>query len=148
MDIKKFNLYEYRSKIGTVMQDDTLLSGTLVDNITMFQNNYDEEQLSECCRLAELDIFIKQLPMGFNTLVGEMGSSLSGGQIQRVLMARALYGKPDLLILDESTSYLDEPTMHKVNENLSRLNITRILIAHRKETIASADKIFVMEQSS
>ncbi|OLQ93764.1 ABC transporter ATP-binding protein [Vibrio ponticus] len=141
VDINRFNLSDYRSKIGTVMQDDTLLSGSLLDNITMFDANYDEHHLQRCCEVACLDNFLEQLPMGINTLVGDMGSSLSGGQIQRVLLARALYGSPDVLLLDESTSNLDQKTLLEINENITALNITRILIAHRPETIASADRV-------
>jgi ATP-binding cassette subfamily B protein RaxB len=141
VDIQDLNLREYRSKIGTVMQDDTLLSGTLVDNITMFESDYNPEKLSYSCRLAELDTVTDKLPMGMNTLVGDMGNTLSGGQIQRVLLARALYSQPDVLILDESTSNLDSESLHSVNDNIAKLNMTRILIAHRKETIESADRV-------
>ena len=87
---------------------------------------------------------IEAMPMKFNTLIGDMGSALSGGQKQRIFLARALYKKPKIIILDEATSHLDHNAESIVNDAIKSLNITRIIIAHRKETIASADKVFEM----
>lgn len=86
------------------------------------------------------------MPMGYNTLIGEMGGALSGGQKQRLLLARALYKKPQILILDEATSHLDIQREKQVNEAIRKLNLTRIIIAHRPETIASADRVILLQQ--
>ena len=86
------------------------------------------------------------MPMGYHTLIGDMGTALSGGQKQRVILARALYRKPKILVLDEATSHLDVERERLVNDAVKRLKLTRIIIAHRPETIASADRVLVMQQ--
>ena len=86
------------------------------------------------------------MPMGYNALIGDMGSSLSGGQRQRILLARALYRRPKILFLDEATSNLDVQLEHHVNDAIKQLNMTRIIIAHRPETILSADRIVQLYQ--
>ena len=86
------------------------------------------------------------MPMGYNALIGDMGSSLSGGQRQRILLARALYRRPKILFLDEATSNLDVQLEHHVNNAIKQLNMTRIIIAHRPETIRSADRIVQLHQ--
>ncbi|AOW48434.1 hypothetical protein A4R89_02300 [Acetobacter ascendens] len=99
----------------------------------------------ECATRAAIIDDIKRMPMGFETLVGDMGSGLSGGQKQRVILARALYRKPEILFLDEATSHLDELTEHKVAEALRDMNVTRIMVAHRPATIAHADTIYIFQ---
>ena len=84
---------------------------------------------------------IEQMPMGYNSLIGDMGSALSGGQKQRILLARALYRQPRILFMDEATSHLDTKTESYVSNAIKNLNITRIVIAHRPETIASVDRV-------
>lgn len=141
VDVTDVCLREYRSHFGSVMQNDTLLSGTLAENITLFDANYDEEWLIECCRRACIWDEIESLPMGLSSLVGDMGSFFSGGQVQRILLARALYKSPRILCLDESTSHLDQQNERRINDNLGELEVTKILVAHRKETIKTCQRI-------
>lgn len=144
-DLQQLGAEKFRGKIGAVMQDDCLFAGSLSDNIVFFESNPDLDWAMECARMASIHTDIMAMPMGYSTLVGDMGTVLSGGQKQRVLLARALYKKPDILILDEATSHLDMACERQVNEAVRRLEITRIIIAHRAETIASADRVMVLE---
>ena len=130
-----------RDRIGVVMQDDFLMSGSLAQNITFFDSEPDLEWMRECAGMAAIDRDISRFPMGYNTLVGELGTGLSGGQMQRVLLARALYRRPRILFMDEGTSSLDTETEREVNRNLKAMAITRLIIAHRKDTIDAADRI-------
>ncbi|MFT5758971.1 MAG: ATP-binding cassette subfamily B protein RaxB [Alteromonadaceae bacterium] len=131
----------YRSQVAAVMQDDQLLSGSMSDNISFFDEQVDHDWLEQCAKLAAIHDEIIQMPMEYNSLIGDMGTSLSGGQKQRVLLARALYKKPKILFLDEATSHLDVKLESIVNQAIKQLNVTRIIIAHRPETIRSADRI-------
>lgn len=142
VDVSNLGLNEYRQFFGSVMQNDTLMSGTVAENIILFDPNFDEERLYECCRLACIFDDIKSLPMGFESLVGDMGSNFSGGQLQRIFLARALYKQPKILCLDESTSHLDQNNELMVNDNIKNIDLTRIIVAHRKETIESVDKVY------
>jgi ATP-binding cassette subfamily B protein RaxB len=134
----------FRSQIGVVMQDDQLLSGSIADNICFFDAGVDLDWMRACARVAGIDDEIMTMPMNYNTLVGDMGSALSGGQRQRVLLARALYRRPRILFMDEGTSQLDLDKEREVNRALAQLKITRIVIAHRPETIRAADRIVVL----
>lgn len=131
----------YRQSIAAVMQDDQLLSGSIADNIACFDPQPEIRRIEWCAKVAAIHLDIMKMPMQYNTLVGDMGTSLSGGQKQRLLLARALYRKPRILFLDEATSHLDSVRESVVNEHIKKLNITRIIVAHRKETIASADRV-------
>ena len=144
-DIAALTLEGYRDRIAGVLQDDGLFSGSIADNISGFAENQDEEWLQECASRAAILEDIMRMPMGFETLVGDMGSGLSGGQKQRVILARALYRRPEILFLDEATSHLDELTEHKVAEALRNMNITRVMVAHRPATIAHADTVYVFQ---
>ena len=142
--IKQIGISAYRQLVGTVMQDDVLLAGSILDNISFFDAHTQAEKVEACARQAAIHDEISAMPMGYQTLVGDMGSSLSGGQKQRVLLARALYKQPKILALDEATSHLDIDNEHKVNLALSQLHLTRIMVAHRPETINAAERVVAL----
>jgi ATP-binding cassette subfamily B protein RaxB len=142
--LRQLGLRTYRQMIGTVMQDDVLLSGSLFENISFFDTSADLDRVQQCAQLAAIHDDIIAMPMGYQTLVGEMGSSLSGGQKQRVLLARALYKQPMILALDEATSALDLANERKVNLALSDLQLTRISVAHRPDTIRAARRVVTL----
>jgi ATP-binding cassette subfamily B protein RaxB len=123
------------------MQDDQLLSGSITDNICFFDPDYDQDKLFQCARLAGIHDEIMAMPMTYNSLVGDMGSSLSAGQKQRVLLARALYREPRILFLDEGTAHLDVENERLINESLRQLQMTRISVAHRPDMASGADRI-------
>ncbi|NVJ62395.1 MAG: peptidase domain-containing ABC transporter [Gammaproteobacteria bacterium] len=146
ININKLGSQNYRGQIAAVMQNDQLLSGSIADNICFFAPEYDQKEIERCARMASVHDDIMAMPMNYNTLIGDMGSTLSGGQKQRIILARALYKKPKILFLDEATSHLDIKLENKVNTCVKNLNMTRVIIAHRKETILSADRIFRVTQ--
>ncbi len=139
-----FGLAAYRSQIGAVMQEDALLSGSIADNISFFDPEADLARIEECARLAQVHDEIAAMPMGYDSLIGDMGTVLSGGQKQRVLLARALYRRPRILILDEGTANLDPDTERRVLDMLDSLSITRISVAHRETLLARADRVFLV----
>jgi ATP-binding cassette subfamily B protein RaxB len=145
LKIEELGLESLRQMIGTVLQDDVLFAGSLADNISFFDSGADQAWIEECARLASIHEDITLMPMGYNTLVGDMGTVLSGGQKQRVLLARALYKRPRILFLDEATSHLDLAREQAVNAAIRSLNITRVIVAHRPETIASADRVIALD---
>ncbi len=134
-------LASYRRRIGVVRQDDQLFSGSIAENITFFDPQPDMDFMVECARIAAIDEDIAAMPMGYESLIGDMGSALSGGQKQRLFIARALYRRPTVLFLDESTSHLDAVRERAVQANLETLNITQVVIAHRETTIAAAHRV-------
>lgn len=144
--VKHLGLQNYRQRIGTVMQEDVLLAGSISDNISFFDVQPNEERIHACAKIAAVHDDIAAMPMGYQTLVGDMGSSLSGGQKQRVLLARALYKEPKVLALDEATSHLDIANEQRVTQALAQMSLTRIIVAHRPETIAGAQRVVVLQQ--
>jgi len=142
--LAQLGLTRWRSMVGTVMQDDSLLAGSVADNICFFDDAPDGEWIRECARLAAVHDEIEAMPMGYHTLIGDMGGSLSGGQRQRLLLARALYKRPRILLLDEATSALDVDRERLVNHQVRQLRLTRVIVAHRPETIASASRVIVL----
>jgi ATP-binding cassette, subfamily B, bacterial CvaB/MchF/RaxB len=131
---------QYRSQIGSVAQDDVLYAGSLADNIAFFDPELDMEKVEHVAKLACIHDDIKKMPLGYDTLVGDMGSVLSGGQKQRVLIARALYVEPQILFIDEGTAHLDQEIEDVLLKGLASLKITMITIAHRSRAIESADR--------
>ncbi|EDZ3531745.1 ATP-binding cassette domain-containing protein [Salmonella enterica subsp. arizonae] len=141
-DIQQMGVNNYRKITGCVMQDDRLFSGTIRENICGFSENIDDEWMAECAKASFIHDTIMSMPMGYDTLTGELGEGLSGGQKQRLFIARALYRKPRILFMDEATSALDSKSENYVNSAIKYLNITRIIIAHRESTIKSVDRVF------
>ncbi len=133
-----------RRMAGTVLQDDVLFAGSLAENISFFDPQYDAERAAQCAQIAAIHDDIRAMPMGYNTLVGDMGTVLSGGQKQRVLLARALYKRPAILFLDEATSHLDIDRERAVNAAIARLEMTRLIVAHRPDTIGAAAREIVL----
>jgi ATP-binding cassette subfamily B protein RaxB len=142
--LRQFGMRQWRDIIGTVMQDDQLFAGSIVDNISFFDAEFDRERIEHCARIAAVHDEILAMPMGYQTLIGDMGASISGGQKQRLLLARALYKQPRFLFLDEATSALDVDREREVNHAIRQLPLTRIIVAHRPETIASASRVIVI----
>lgn len=145
-DLRRWDLSALRESLGIVTQDTRLFSGTIRDNVALFENSVEHEAVQRACELAALHSTIETMPMGYETMLADGGSSLSGGQRQRLSLARALVRNPSVLVLDEATSALDTITEQEVQENLRRLSCTRIIVAHRLSTIATADKIIVLEK--
>lgn len=139
--VRQLGLANVRRRIGTVMQEDVLLTGSLADNISFFDAPPDPSRVEACARLAQVHDEIVRMPMGYHTLVGDLGSGLSGGQKQRILLARALYKQPSVLALDEATSHLDLASERAVTQVLAQLRLTRLVIAHRPETIAGSQRV-------
>lgn len=140
VDITSLGLNNYRQSIACVLQEDKLFAGSIAENISSFAESKDYERITACANRCNIHNEIMQMPMGYETLISELGGSLSGGQKQRLLIARALYRQPGLLFLDEATSHLDLENEAIINRAIRELNITRIFIAHRPSTIASADR--------
>lgn len=138
----------YRQQISAVTQDDQCLSGSILNNIACFDAQPDLQRAAWAAQMACIHNDIMAMPMQYQTLVGDMGSCLSGGQLQRVLIARALYRQPHILFMDEATAHLDTESEKQVNANLRNCEITRIIIAHRPQTIAMADKVYRLENGT
>lgn len=140
-DINQLGVNNYHKIIGCVMQDDKLFSGSIRENICGFAEDMDENWMVECAKASYIHDVIMKMPMGYETLIGELGEGLSGGQKQRIFIARALYRKPGILFMDEATSSLDAESERFVNVAIKRLNITRAIIAHRESTLRTVDRI-------
>ncbi|EEZ9864914.1 peptidase domain-containing ABC transporter, partial [Escherichia coli O8] len=139
IDIRQIGINNYHRMIACVMQDDRLFSGSIRENICGFAEEMDEEWMVECARASHIHDVIMNMPMGYETLIGELGEGLSGGQKQRIFIARALYRKPGILFMDEATSALDSESEHFVNVAIKNMNITRVIIAHRETTLRTVD---------
>jgi ATP-binding cassette subfamily B protein RaxB len=146
VSIRDIGPTKVRRVFGCVMQDDILFQGTLRDNITLFEEKDGQDRVHEVARLACIQDDIIRMPMGYRTMVGDMGSSLSGGQRQRMMLARALYRLPSAVILDEAGSHLDSETENRINMGLKSLGLTIVQIAHRRETVDSADHVLALKR--
>lgn len=143
--LERFGYKNFHRQVSAILQEDTLFAGTLAENIALFDEEIDDERVMSAARLASIHDDICAMPMQYATLVGDMGSTLSGGQKQRILLARALYRRPRILIMDEGTAHLDARHERAVSTAISDLGITRIIVAHRRETIEIADRVLVLE---
>lgn len=143
-DIRRLGLQRYRGFLAAVTQEDRLFSGTVAENIAMFCVEPDWDRLRECARHACIHDAIAAMPLGYQTRIGEMGDTLSAGQRQRVMLARALYKQPRVLLLDEVTSNLDRELDDKVNLALANLRIGRVIVTHRQTSLAYADKVYAL----
>ncbi len=144
-DLNGLDLQKVRSQIGAISQNSKVMDGSIRENITG-GNLCNMEQIQLALELSCFDEVLAQLPMGLNTYISHGCETLSGGQLQRLFIARALVNSPKILILDEATNALDNTTQQKIARNIDRLNVTRIMIAHRLSTVRNADRIYVMDQ--
>ncbi|MBQ0035779.1 MAG: ATP-binding cassette domain-containing protein, partial [Firmicutes bacterium] len=145
-DINRIDLQSLRRKIGVVMQDGKLFTGDIYSNIVISAPQLTLEEAWEAAKIASLDEDINQMPMGMFTLISEGQGGISGGQKQRLMIARAVASKPKILMFDEATSALDNITQRNVSEAIDKLKCTRIVIAHRLSTIKHCDRIVVLNE--
>jgi subfamily B ATP-binding cassette protein HlyB/CyaB len=140
----------YRAQVGYVMQSNLLFSGTIAANIASGDDSPDRRRIEEAAKMADAHAFIAKLPLGYEQVVGERGMGLSGGQIQRLCIARALYHDPRLLVFDEATSALDTQSESNIIGNMNEIlkGRTAVIIAHRLSTIMQADKILVLYEGA
>jgi ATP-binding cassette subfamily B protein RaxB len=146
MDVEKSRFI--RGNCAGVLQSDQLFSGTILDNITLYEADVDHDWLSQVLVMVFADVFVGQLPMGYHSLIGDMGITMSAGQQQRLLLARALYGKPNILFLDEATANLDALTSRKIFENIKMLGVTTIVVTHQQDLLPEPDKRIVLNRES
>lgn len=145
-DIDSMDKRELRKKFGVVLQDGKLISGSIYDNIVITAPSATMKRVEQVVQEVGLENDIQQMPMGLHTVLSENSGTISGGQQQRILIARAVVGKPKVLFFDEATSALDNVTQAMVCESLAKLRSTRMVIAHRLSTVMECDRIFVMDQ--
>lgn len=144
VNIQSLGLDVFRQWVGCVMQDDQLFAGSIADNISFFDGTIRSSHVEAAAKAAAIHDDVVAMPMKYFSLIGDMGSSLSGGQRQRLFLARALYREPSALVLDEATSQLDVPTEREIARTLRHMDMTRLVIAHRPETLKAADRLFEM----
>lgn len=140
-DIRHLGLRQFRDGCAGVLQGDQLLSGTIVDNITLFDDEIDYERLEQVATMAQIRDFVDDLPMGYNSLIGDMGSIMSAGQGQRILLARAFYKRARFLFLDEATANLDADTEALILNQLRNLDATIVFVTHRTAPLKMADRV-------
>lgn len=150
IDVRKYNLEALRDQVSMVLQKNVLFSGTIYDNIRWGNENATDEEVQNVCKLAQADGFVREFPNGYNTQIVQGGNNVSGGQKQRLCIARALLKKPKILILDDSTSAVDTKTDALIRKAFREEipNTTKIIIAQRVSSIEDADQIIVLENGA
>ncbi len=145
-DLKKLDLNSLRRKVGTVLQNEKLFTGDIYSNITIAASQIPMDQVWEAAEIAEIADDIREMPMEMHTFISEGNGGISGGQKQRLMIARAVVTKPNILIFDEATSALDNITQQKISRAIDGMKCTRIVIAHRLSTVQNCDRILVMDK--
>lgn len=146
--LSNIDISHYRGLIGTVMQNDHLFAGIIADNIYSFDSEPKQDKIEYCAVKTAIHDEIVKMPMRYNTIIGDIGTGLSGGQKQRILLARVLYREPKILALDEATSHLDITNEKVVNTSMQAYYFTKIVVAHRAETIKMADRVVLLDNGS
>lgn len=147
-DLRSLNKSAYRKQLGVVLQNGKLISGSIYENITITAPHVEMARVNQVVEQVGLKHDVDQMPMGLNTMLSETSNTISGGQQQRILIARAIIGNPKILIFDEATSALDNITQAAVSSNLDKMQVTRIVVAHRLSTIKNCDRIIVLRDGS
>jgi ATP-binding cassette subfamily C protein len=147
-DIDELDKRELRKKFGVVLQNGGLITGSIYENITITSPGATVERVEETLREVGLEEDIKAMPMGLHTVIAEGAGTISGGQAQRLLIARAIVGRPKVIFLDEATSALDNVTQRQVVDTLESIDATKLVIAHRLSTVRNCDRIIVMDQGN
>jgi ATP-binding cassette subfamily B protein RaxB len=145
VSINNLGATNVRKRIGTVLQNDCLFKGTIADNVTFFSEEFDEEKIYKCLEIACIKDDVINLPMGINS---DVGNSFSAGQVQRILIARALYKKPKVIVMDEATSNLNVEIENRILENIRNLEVTVVIVSHRKSIIDFSDRVFDFEKQA
>ena len=145
-DMKGLDKHSLRKKLGVVLQNGKLISGSISDNIAITGSKKDAASIDAVIEDVGLKADIDNMPMGKHTMVNESGGTISGGQQQRILIARAIYSNPAILYFDEATSALDNVTQAKVCASLEKRHMTRVVIAHRLSTVQNCDRIYVLDK--
>ncbi len=144
-DLRQLDKREVRKQLGVVLQNGRLIAGSIYENITITAPHATMEEVKAVIEAVGLKDDIAQMPMGVHTVLSESSGTISGGQRQRILIARAIINRPAVLIFDEATSALDNVTQAAVCESLERMNVTRIVVAHRLSTVRNCDRILVLD---
>ena len=147
-DLRSLDKSAYRRQLGVVLQNGKLISGSIYENITITAPHVKLARVNEVIDQVGLREDIDQMPMGIHTVLSENCNTISGGQQQRILIARAIVGNPSILIFDEATSALDNITQAVVSSNLDKMRVTRIVVAHRLSTIKNCDRILVLKDGN
>lgn len=147
IDVRSYGLEALRDQVSMVLQKNVLFTGSIYDNIRWGDENASDEEVQRVCRLAQADGFVQEFPAGYNTMIVEGGNNVSGGQKQRLCIARAILKSPRVLILDDSTSAVDTATEAKIRDGLAKSmpDTTKIIIAQRISSVAHADQIIILE---
>ena len=147
LDVRQYDMEALRNQVSVVLQKNTLFSGTVLENLRWGKEDATEEEIREACHVACVDEFIDRLEKGYDTDLGQGGVNVSGGQKQRLCIARAILKKPRILIMDDSTSAVDMVTESRIRDGLAQClpDTTKIIIAQRITSVLHADKIVILD---